>query len=122
MQSCLELLRASKESKLDLSEFNFIEMGRYIALTVSGKDIRDNKLTDCIPTRNQGASLRLACRIGDQGELFDPAVRFPNEVEQRAMLGWALSTGVYKVISNHFYNFQGKTYKQGAGGAKGVHE
>ena len=95
-------------------------MGRYIALTVSGKDIRDNKLTDCIPSRKQGESLRLAGRIGDHGELFDPTVRFPNEVEQRAMLGLALSTGVYKVISYHFYNFKGKTYKQGAGGAIGT--
>ena len=113
-------MKASKEFKMKLQALNWVEIGRYLALIASGNDLRANNLAECIPKRLTGASLRKAGRVGDQGDLFTPAEREPTEREQRAMLGLCLSIGTHKCLANHFYTFEGKTFKQTSGGSIGT--
>ena len=117
--SCKEMLLTAKESKIPLENFDYTEIARYVSLTCTGPEIRAEKLEEFVPRSNPGASLAKAGRIGDQGELFQEAAKIPGDKEKRSLLGLALSKGVDKVLSNHYYSFNNKVYKQSKGGSIG---
>ena len=91
-----------------------------MALDYSTTEVKDDGLKDVIPVKLPGTNLRLAAREGYQSHLFDYSnTRQPTETEMTHVMSLVIAKLTHTNMSNHFYTFNGKLFKQSKGGAIG---
>ena len=106
---------------------DYEELGLYLRLTNSNTEIEELGLVDFCPSRvsNRGRAPTLtssgsAAKKTDRFRSWNPAVRVPDQHQQRAMLSRALRSGLMVVMENHVYCFDGEIRHQQEGGPIGL--
>ena len=111
-----------QNSEMKISNVDWHEVGKYLAVTMAPEDIAAEGLVNVIPTR-QGLRLRKITinylRHKRNASKWNTA-RKPGVRQQKRMLALAVSHGVYTTLSCHTYRVGDTMYQQMAGGSIGL--
>ena len=121
-----EIVIAVKEmilsSTMDISNVDWAEVGKYLAVMMTQDEIEQEGLAFVIPKR-RGVRLRKITinylQLKKNKNKWLPA-RSPGVRQKRKMLALAVSHGVYTALSNHTYCLGDQIYLQVSGGPIGL--
>ena len=121
-----EILTSVKElvmnSKEEVEDVDYVEVGKYLAVTMSREDIRREGLANVVPERKEetGREISVAylCNRDNIGKW--KTARKPGVRQRKKMVALAVVEGVRACMSHHVYCVGDKTFLQQGGGPIGL--
>ena len=124
------ILKAQEEGKLKLEDVNWLEVGKYLAITCSKEELVKCKIVSAVPKRSvgedapgrkPGPAYWESDTIKVAGEIMDKWIKpkQPSDHQKRRMFALMVCQAVKTSMSNHLYRFDGKVFKQEDGGPIG---
>ena len=115
-----------ENSKLDISNVDYEEVGLYLAINKERKFLVDHELSSVCPERRSNRRKPLMTGSGSlktKKERHGPWLkreRIPNAREKRLMMKEAIKIGLALILRNHVYLFDNKIRRQEDGGPIGL--
>ena len=115
------------KSEVIWENFDYLEGARYLALNWTAEQCRGSRLRKILPWRRSNKGTRPGVRgagpkgpdRGDQEQWVFPRVTLSPE-DKKEIVGTVLMIATKALFRNHYYTFNGKTFKQREGGPIGL--
>ena len=110
------------ESKMEINNVDWFEVGKYLAVVLSPEEIIDEGLDLVIPKRRGLRLKKITVNYLRQKKNANKwlTARRPGIRQKQKMLALAVGHGVYTTLSCHTYKVGDKLYLQSAGGPIGL--
>ena len=111
-----------EESKREIEDVNWHELGKYLAVTMSKEEIEKEGLIHVIPTRKEetGRRITVAYLCNKQNSEKWNSARSPGCRQRKKMLALAISQGIRVCLENHTYKVGDRVFLQKEGGPIGL--
>ena len=119
MTAVREMIEQSTEQ---IENVDWLEVGKYLAVTMEPEQIEREGLRLVIPERKEDTGRKIGVAYLNNKENNDKwkEVRSPGERQKKKMLGLAIAEGIRTCMANHVYCMGDKVYLQSEGGPIGL--